>query len=236
MPSPQQPSLTPGSYYHIYNRSNGSENLFGEKADYQHFLNLYDKFITPIGDTLAWVLMANHFHVLVRIKEGMVYKYSKADFQKASPKPAVRFEDVKWETVPAPQTLTGPPVGGRRQVVPDPTRHFSHLFNAYTKYINKKYQRNGSLFQRPFKRKLINNNNYLRQAILYIHNNPVHHGFVDYPFEYPWSSFNACISDKPTHLSRNSVMALFVNDKDFKQAHGEKVDFGSWEDWLEIYD
>jgi hypothetical protein len=30
---------------------------------------LYDKHISPIADTFAWVLMRNHFHLLVRIKE-----------------------------------------------------------------------------------------------------------------------------------------------------------------------
>lgn len=89
--------------------------IFREKTNYQHFLKLYDQYIIPVADTLAWVLMANNFHVLVRIREGMVYKYTKADFEKASPEPAVRFEEMKWETVPVPQTLTGPPVGGRCQ-------------------------------------------------------------------------------------------------------------------------
>ena len=32
------------------------------------FLSLYDKYISPVADTYAWVLMGNHFHLLVRIK------------------------------------------------------------------------------------------------------------------------------------------------------------------------
>jgi len=50
-------ALESGRYYHIYNRANGSENLFREAANYRHFLHLYDKYTSPIAHTLAWVLM-----------------------------------------------------------------------------------------------------------------------------------------------------------------------------------
>ncbi len=45
---------------------------------------------------------------------------------------------------------------------------FSNLFNAYTKSINKRYNRTGSLFQNKFKRIRISNENYLIQLIVYI--------------------------------------------------------------------
>ena len=58
-----------GKYYHIYNRGINGENLFREKDNYIHFLNLYDKYIEHIAETSAWCLMPNHFHLLVRIKD-----------------------------------------------------------------------------------------------------------------------------------------------------------------------
>jgi len=58
-----------GKYYHIYNRGNNYENIFLAKEDYLHFLTIFDAFISPIAETFAWVLLKNHFHVLVRIKE-----------------------------------------------------------------------------------------------------------------------------------------------------------------------
>ena len=54
---------------------------------------------------------------------------------------------------------------------------FSNLFNAYTKAINKWYDREGSLFRVRFKRERISDLNYLRNAIIYIHLNPVKHSF-----------------------------------------------------------
>ena len=66
MPNPKSP-LNPGNYYHIYNRGIDSCNIFRENDNYEHFLALYDKYISPVADTFAWVLMKNHFHLLVRI-------------------------------------------------------------------------------------------------------------------------------------------------------------------------
>lgn len=59
--------LQPNSFYHIYNRGINSGDLFFEKDNYEHFLRLYDKYISSVADTFAWVLMRNHFHVLARI-------------------------------------------------------------------------------------------------------------------------------------------------------------------------
>lgn len=57
-----------GKFYHIYNRGINGCNLFQENENYEHFLYLYDKYICSVANTFAWVLMKNHFHLLVRIK------------------------------------------------------------------------------------------------------------------------------------------------------------------------
>jgi len=100
-----------------------------------------------------------------------------------------------------------------------PSQSFSNLFNAYTKAFNKKYNRHGALFERPFKRKLIENENYFQNLIAYIHNNPVHHSICEHPLQYPWSSYITCISNKPTKLKRKEVMKLFGDIENFKYVH-----------------
>jgi hypothetical protein len=35
--------------YHIYNRANGSENLFREEKNYDYFLERYIDFIDPVA-------------------------------------------------------------------------------------------------------------------------------------------------------------------------------------------
>ncbi|QBN19886.1 transposase [Flavobacterium nackdongense] len=100
-----------------------------------------------------------------------------------------------------------------------PSQSFSNLFNAYTKAFNKKYNRHGALFERPFKRKGIENENYFQNLIAYIHNNPVHHSICEHPLQYPWSSYISCISNKPTKLKRKEVMKLFGDIENFKYVH-----------------
>lgn len=197
--------LTYSNYYHIYNRGINSCDLFKEPENYEYFLGLYDKYVEPIANTFAWVLMPNHFHFLVQIKE---------------------------ETPTTPDRVLNPVGGGRGKKTP--SQQLSKLFNSYAQAFNKRYHRHGSLFERPFKRKLIDNETYLKQLILYIHTNPVHHGFCQHPVEYPWSSYLSCISVKPTKLNRNKVIGWFDNEANFKYMHNEKVEVEHIGKWLEL--
>jgi len=92
---------------------------------------------------------------------------------------------------------------------------FSNLFNAYSKAINKKYHRQGSLFQEHLKRIEITDEDYLRNLIIYINTNPSHHDIADYS-TYKFSSYNALISTKQTLVKRNEVLVLFNDVENFK--------------------
>ncbi len=87
--------LEQGRIYHIYNRGINSCPILNSDSDYIHFLNLYKKFIEPIADTFAWTLMSNHFHYFVRIKEDLMYRYSKEEIAKANAGNVVRSNDAE---------------------------------------------------------------------------------------------------------------------------------------------
>ncbi len=53
----------------------------------------------------------------------------------------------------------------------------ANLFSTYTKSLNKNYQRTGSLFEKPFKRILIDSDRHFIHLISYIHRDPQKHGF-----------------------------------------------------------
>lgn len=103
-----------------------------------------------------------------------------------------------------------------------PYQCFSNLFNAYTKAINKRNNRHSSLFQRSFKRKLVDNEEYFKKLIIYIHNNPVNHEICEDAMDYAWSSYLTCISDRVTNLKRQEVINLFEDVQNFKSSH--KID------------
>ncbi len=219
--------LESGNFYHIFNHGVGGRKLFREKGNYEHFLKQYHKYIDPVVDTYAWTLMPNHFHWLVRVKEDLVYKYSNAD----GSVDAARFDDVKWETVvkfddPSASDVikkdekSGIKLGSNKKV--DPSRHFSHFFNSHTKYINRKYNTYGTLFERPFRRKLVDSEAYRNRLLVYIHNNPVHHGFCRHPLEYSWSSYINYMTDKPGEMQREVIEDWFGGMANFKYMHGEE--------------
>ena len=100
---------------------------------------------------------------------------------------------------------------------------FSNLFNAYSKAINKRYGREGSLFKERFKRERIKDENHLINTILYIHLNPVKHNFTDDFTDYKHSSFQTIISEKPTQLNRKFVINLFEDKQNFEKSHQIKI-------------
>ena len=189
----QKQPILHGNYYHIYNRGNNGIDVFFDYDSYYHFLLLYAKYVEPIAETFAWCLLKNHFHLLVRIKD----------------KNEIDENQLTYNTTEKPKVI-------------DPSRQFSHLLNAYTQAINKRHNRTGSLFETTFERKLVTNEKYLQQLIFYIHNNPVHHGFVKQMSLYPWSSYDTVTSDKPTKLMRAEVIELFSDLENFVYFHNQQ--------------
>ncbi len=60
---------------------------------------------------------------------------------------------------------------------------------AYTKAINKRFERSGVLFQGRFQSILVSDTDYLINLSRYIHLNPVEAGFADRPEEWEFSSY-----------------------------------------------
>ena len=145
--------------------------------------------------------MGNHFHLLVRIKEE---------------------GEIDVNSLPNPARVQNP-----SRVIKQPHRYFSDLFNAYCQAINKQQKRTGSLFEKPFHRIQINSDKYFRNLVMYIHQNPVHHGFTDDFKDYPWSSYGTVISEKTTKVKRKEVLDWFDDRNNFIYAHIQPIDTDS---------
>lgn len=210
----KQTPLEYGHFFHIYNRGINSCKLFRETTNYEHFLGLYDKYISPVADTFAWVLMGNHFHLLVKIKKeediGYIPAKSKTpEGRKDASGSQNLSESLRPESVSVPKKYK-------------PENQFSHLFNAYAKAFNTRYKRTGSLFEHPFERVKIVSDNHLKYLVYYIHHNPIHHGFCEHYLDYPWSSYLTILSPKKTRLKRKEVLEWYNQADHFKQYHNEK--------------
>ncbi len=99
------------------------------------------------------------------------------------------------------------------------TQAFSNFFNAYTKAINKQETRTGSLFQKNFRRKVIDDEKYLCAAVLYIHHQPIHHQLCKKFEEFPWSSYSRILDTRHSKLKKQEVLAWFGCKEDFIQFH-----------------
>lgn len=63
------------------------------------------------------------------------------------------------------------------------------LGSQYVRYINKKYNRTGILWEGRFKSSLVDSDAYLFTCMRYIEMNPVRANMVGHPAEYIWSSY-----------------------------------------------
>ncbi|PKQ67683.1 hypothetical protein [Raineya orbicola] len=189
------PPLLPETVYHVYNHANGSENLFRCDENYYYFLRKYAEYIYPIADTYAYCLMPNHFHIMIRIR---------------SEEEIVAFLKERNIDLTGFQNLSG--------LI---SQQFSHFFNAYTKAYNKLYERRGSLFERPFKRKAITDDQYFTQLIAYIYLNPVKHGFCKDLLDWQHSSIHSYLSQKPSKINRTYLEEWFGNREQILKFHQE---------------
>lgn len=182
------------TFYHIYNRANGSENMFRCDENYRYFLQQWAKYIDPIAETYAYCLMPNHFHFLIKIKS------------------ARELQGFK--------NLGGLVVKKEEKTI---SQQFSNMFNSYTKAFNKMHDRKGSLFSPNFKSKEISSDNYFTNVIFYIHHNPVHHGFTKQVENWPHSSYAAILSNKQTQLQRGYVQKWFGGKRELVVFHKQAL-------------
>ena len=103
-----------------------------------------------------------------------------------------------------------------------PHRAIGNFFNAYAQGFNKVYDRTGSLFESPFKRKRIESESYFTWLVWYIHQNAQRHGFVNDFRLWPHSSYEAILSGKPTLLKRDELIGWFDNIDYFIKYHQQQ--------------
>lgn len=204
--------IVPDTFYHIYNHGNANDSIFFADANYLYFLSKFKEYISPIADTYAYCLMPNHFHFLIKIKSAeTIFQFLKQNNK--LPETNLTQEDFEL-LMKADSEINLYSLHISKQ--------FSNFLNGYSQTINKQELRKGSLFTGAFKRKPIASSDYLKELILYIHSNPVHHNFVQNIAEWKYVSYHSIISDSGTQLKRAEVLELFEGIENFKFCHEQK--------------
>jgi REP element-mobilizing transposase RayT len=209
-----------GRIYHIYNRGNNGENLFVERRNYPYFLQLYAHHIQPVAETYAYSLLPNHFHLAIRTRT----EAEQEAYHREQIGSFFKNEPISRNDKSGPISKIGPLSDQPLFKLKDPSRAYNNLFIAYSRAFNKATKRTGALFESPFERKIVDNQRYLLTLIAYIHHNPQKHGFVDDFRDWPWTSYGAMLSDKPTKLNRDEVLAWYNGRSHFIDAHAAEPD------------
>jgi len=90
------------------------------------------------------------------------------------------------------------------------SQFMSLVASRYAKSTNKKLDRSGHLFERRHRAILVQTDNYLKELIRYIHNNPVRAGIARDPVHYAWSSHEAYLGGaRPDWLTLGWVLSHF---------------------------
>ena len=192
-----------GNFYHIYNRGAGRNFLFKDDEDFSTFINKYTYYVTPAVKTYAWCLLNNHFHVLIgiRTQKEQVHFYQTH---------VCDFRNDKFHGKMSPEQK---PFSGSRQL--------NHFMNSFTRSINSKYGRSGTLIEGPLKRKKVVDRANLLHLVCYIHRNPIHHGIIEDYHQYKFCSYLDYLSRRDSFIEKSFVLDAFGGEKKFITAHQE---------------
>jgi len=193
-----------GWFYHVFNKGNNKDNIFFNEANYKYFLQKFDQYLSKYIDTYTFCLLPNHFHILIRVK-GTKSRNTQEDNAKKHLKQKLKNHEKSEEIN---QTII---------------QQFSNFFNSYTKSINKQQDRNGSLFKKHFKRKIILDKKYLSHIVFYIHLNPIYHKITDDYENYKWSSYWRILEDRPTKLQKEALLNYFNGKEAFSSYHQREL-------------
>lgn len=191
-------ALTPGEYYHIFNRGIEKRRIFYKNTDYQRFINNLTLFNTNkpswlvhdmneagidfcpdederLIDLVAYCVNPNHFHLLVRENQ----ENGIAIFMKK-------------------------------------------ICTGYAMYFNKKNERTGILFQGRFKSVHIESNDLLLYISAYVNCNSEIHG-IEKASQYKWCSFSEYLNNRNESCQKVIVLDQFKNAANYGDFCYDKI-------------
>lgn len=201
-----------GEYYHIYNRGNNKQKIFFNDEDRDHFVKLL-YLCNSVGN--------------INFREDIVKnKIDAFDFDRGNPIVCIGA----WVLMPNHFHLYITPVsnpGGLAKFV-------GRVCNAYTKYLNIKYGRTGSLFEGRYKSVHIEGEIQAKYLFSYIHLNPVkliqpdwkENGVKDTPKVldflrgYKWGSYQDYLNSERKEnkiINRDNFINYFENSHFFEK-------------------
>lgn len=217
---PSIKTITPllgGSYYHLFNRGINKQNIFFQEKNYLFFLQLLDKYLIKYIDVLAFCLLPNHFHLVIRIKDEIIIK--RTILSETQQTQNGSLHDNRNVLSKTQQTQNGSILSDEEEIGKFVSNQIKRAFISYAMAINKQENRVGALFDAKFKRLEITQQEYLQYLIFYAHYNPEKHGLINNFRNYRFSSYKSFLSKQKSKINRNLVFDIFDGKDAFLNFH-----------------
>ncbi|MCM8786789.1 MAG: transposase [Candidatus Omnitrophica bacterium] len=98
-----------------------------------------------------------------------------------------------------------------------------NLCERYAKYFNRKYERKGPVFSRPYRAALCVDDMYLVSASIYIHLNPFKAKLCKKLKDYKWNSLDLYISDKKSSFIDSGFILKILDETDNVKAKNSYI-------------
>lgn len=191
--------------YHCITRTVAGERLLGD-VDKEILRRMLWRVAGFCGvEILAYCIMSNHLHVLVRVPEiqkeeldrreilrryRLLYGDGKANFFPEPDVLAALFSDSNSEEAAQWEARL-------RMRMNDVSAFMQTLKQRFTIWFNRSHGRFGTLWAERFKSTLVENTpSVLRMVAAYIDLNPVRAGLVEDPGHYRWSSYGEALAGR----------------------------------------
>lgn len=208
-------SFAPDEFYHIYNRGTEKINIFLNKSDYFRFL-----------------LLLYHCNS----NKSTVLRLENKNFDLNTEREAI-VDICAYCLMPNHFHLLL-----HERIEGGISRFMQKLSTGYTMYFNKRYERNGVLFQGKFKSSHADEDEYLKYLFSYIHLNPVklidphwkengisdHNSANKYLEKYDYSSYPDYIrADRPEGviITKDTMPDYFISGADYERTVNDWLNF-----------
>lgn len=99
------------------------------------------------------------------------------------------------------------------------SRVMQSLGRRYVQYVNKEYQRSGTLWEGRHKASIVSAEDYLLICMRYIELNPVRAGMVSHPGEYLWSSYGVNAQGEERAMVEPHEVILGLGNNQHERMH-----------------
>ena len=197
-----------GEYYHLYNRGVEKRKIFLSAADYKRFMMLLYLANSEEEVRMENILRNTSFEEIFLRERGA---------------PLVAIGAFCLMPNHFHLLVTPLKAGGL-------SRFMLKIQTGYSMYFNTKNERNGSLFQGPFKSEHTASDTYLKYLFSYIHLNPaklqdhnwkerpsLHRSLREFVERYPYSSFKAHLTNLHTITDPTPFPHYFSSPKEIER-------------------